>query len=120
MAGKKYFRKLDRSRAYHCIPIAVKRSIQFLSFNFGSRTLAYLSLAQDINCFVSAISSVVREYLDPSFKAGRCVHYVDDRGQAANTPDELIEALELAFRQLGKAGLKLSIGICEIGQKQIE
>ena len=120
MAGKKYFCKLDCSQAYHCIPIADEQSIQLLSFNFGSRTFAFLRLAQGLNCSLSAFTSVVREYLDPLVKADRCAQYVDDIGIAANTPDELIENLELVFQQLTKAGLKLSMNKCEFGQQQIE
>ena len=69
---------------------------------------------------MSAFTSVVREYLDPLVKADRCSQYVDDIEIAAHTPEELITNLELAFQQLNKAGLKLSMGICEFGQKQIE
>ena len=49
MAGKKYFCKLDCSQAYHCLQMADEQSIQLLAFNFGSRTFAYLRLAQGLN-----------------------------------------------------------------------
>ena len=114
MAGKNYFCKLDCSQAYHCIPKADEQSIQLLFFNFGSRTFAFLRLAQGLNRSLSAFTSVVREYLD------RCAHYVDDIGIAANTPDELIEILGIVFQQLSKAGLKLSMSKCEFSQQQIE
>ena len=58
--------------------------------------------------------------MDPLVKADRCAQYVDDIGIAANTPDELIENVELVFQQQSKAGLKLSMNKCEIGQKQNE
>ena len=58
--------------------------------------------------------------MDPLVKADRCAQYVDDIGIAAHTPEELITNLELVFQQLDKAGLKLSMGKCEFGQKQIE
>ena len=45
----------------------------------------------------------------------QCVHRI-----AADTPEELINNLELVFQQLNKAGLKLSMTKCEFGQKQIE
>ena len=120
MAGKKYFCKLDCSQAYHCIQMADEQSIQLLSFNFGSRTFAFLSIAQGLNRYLSAFTSVVREYLDPLVKADRCAQYLDDIGIAANAPDELIENLELVFQQLSEAGLKLSMSKCEFGQQQIE
>ena len=91
-----------------------------LSFNFGSRTFAFLRLAQDLNRSLSAFTGEVREYLDPLVKADRCAQCVDDIGIAANTPDELIENLELVFQQLCEAGLKLSMNKCEFGQQQTE
>ena len=120
MAGKKYFCKLYCSQAYHCIPVVDDQSIQLLSFNFGSRTFAFLRVAQGLNRSLSAFTSVVRNYLDPLVKTDRCAQYVDDIGIAANTPDELIENFELVFQQLSKAGLKLSLNKCEFGQQQNE
>ena len=117
MAGKKYFCKLDCSQD-DAFPWPM--SSQLLSFNFGSRTFAFLRLAQGLNRSLSAFTSVVREYFDPLVKADRCAQYVDDIGIAANTSDELIENLELVFQQLSKAGLKLSMNKCEFGQQQIE
>ena len=58
--------------------------------------------------------------MNPLVKADRCAQYVDDIGIAAHTPEDLITNLELVFQQLDKAGLKLSMGKCEFGQKQIE
>ena len=84
MAEKKYFCKLDCSQAYHCIPMADEQSIQLLSFNFGSRTFAFLRLAQGLNRSLSAFTSVVREYLDPLVKADRCAQYVDDIANTMN------------------------------------
>ena len=100
--------------------MADEQSIQLLSLNLGSRTFAFLRLAQGLNRSSSAFTSVVRESLDPLVKADRSAQYVDDIGIAANTPDELIENLELVFQQLSKAGLKLSMNKCEFGQQQIE
>ena len=100
--------------------MADEQSVQLLSFNFGSRTFAFLRLAQGPNRSLSAFTSVVREYLDPLVKADRCAQYVDDIGIAAHSPEELINNLELVFQQLNKAGLKLSMSKCEFGRKQIE
>ena len=65
MAGKRYFCKLDCSQAYHCLQMADEQSVQLLAFNFGSRTFAFLRLAQGLNRSLSAFNSTVREYLDP-------------------------------------------------------
>ena len=49
--------------------MADDQSIQLLSFNFGSRTFAFLRLAQGLNRSLSAFTLVVRQYLDTFFKA---------------------------------------------------
>ena len=100
--------------------MADEQSEQLLSFNFISRTFAFLRLAQGINRSLSAFTNVVRESLDPLFKADRCDQHVDDIGIAAHTPEELITNLELVFQQLDKDGLKLIMSICEFGQKEID
>ena len=56
LAGKKYFAKLDCSQAYHVLQMADPLSVQLLSFNFLSRTFAYLRLAQGLSRSVSAFS----------------------------------------------------------------
>ena len=96
--------------------MADEQSVQILSFNFGSRTFAFLRLAQGPNRSLSAFTSEVREYLDPVVKAGGCAQYVDDIGIAAHTPEELTTNLELVFQQLDKSGLKLSMAKLEFGR----
>ena len=120
MAGKKYFCKLDCSEAYHCLQMADEQSIQLLAFNFGSRTFAYLRLAQGLNRSLSAFNSTIREYLEALVKADKCVQYVDDTGIAANNVDELIINIEAVFQQIQKAGLKLSMSKCAFGHPKID
>ena len=103
MAGKRYFCKLD----YHCLQMADEPSVKLLAFNFGTRTLAYLRLAQGLNRSLSAIISTVREYLDPLVKADKCAQYVDDIGIAANNVEELVDNIESVFIKIRQAGLKL-------------
>ena len=119
MAGKKYFCKLDCSQAYHCLQMADEQSIQLLAFNFGSRTFAYLRLAQGLNRSLSAFNSTVLEYVDALVKADKCAHYVDDIGIAAHTVDELLSNIEAVFQQIQKAGLKLSMSKCAFGHPHI-
>ena len=109
MAGKRYFCKLDCSQAYHCLQMADEQSVQLLAFNFGSRTFAYLRLAQGLNRSLSAFNSTVREYLDPLVKAEKCAQYVDDIGIAANNVEELVDNIEAVFIKIRQAGLKLSM-----------
>ena len=120
MAGKKYFCKLDCSQAYHCLQMADEQSIQLLAFNFGSRTFAYLRLAQGLNRSQSAFNSTVREYVDALVKADKFAQYVDDIGIAAHTVDELLSNIEAVFQQIQKAGLKLSMSKCAFGHPQID
>ena len=49
-----------------------EQSVQLLSYNFGSRTFAFLRLAKGLNRSLSAFTTVVREYLDPLVKAYMC------------------------------------------------
>ena len=120
MAGKKYFCKLDCSQAYHCLQMADEQSIQLLAFNFGSRTFAYLRVAQGLNRLLSAFNSTIREYLDALVKADKCAQYVDDIGVAAHNVDELVANIEAVFQQIQKAGLKLSMSKCAFGHPKIE
>ena len=120
MAGKKYFCKLDCSQAYHCLQMADEQSIQLLAFNFGSRTFAYLRLAQGLNRSLSAFNSTIREYLDALVKADKCAQYVYDIGVAAHNVDELVANIEAVFQQIQKAGLKLSMSKCAFGHPKIE
>ena len=120
MAGKRYFCKLDCSQAYHCLQMADEQSVQLLPFNFGSRTFAYLRLAQGLNRSLSAFNSTVREYLDPLVKADKCAQYVDDIVIAANNVEELADNIESMFIKIKQAGLKLSMAKCAFGHPEIE
>ena len=115
MGEKRYFCKLDCSQAYHCLQMADEQSVQLLAFNFGSRTFAYLRLAQGLNRSLSAFNSTVREYLVPLVKADKCDQYVDDIGIAANNVEELVDNIELVFIKIRQAGLKLSMAKCAFG-----
>ena len=120
IAGKKYFCKLDCSQAYHCLQMADEQSIQLLAFNFGSRTFAYLRLAQGLNRSLSAFNSKIREYLGALEKADKCAQNIDDIGLAASNVDELVANIEAVFQQIQKAGLKLSMSKYPFGHPKIE
>ena len=77
--------------------MADEQSIQLLAFNFGSRTFAYLRLAQGLNRSLSAFNTTIRKYLDALVKADKCAQYVDVIGIAANNVDELIINIEAGF-----------------------
>ena len=119
LAGKKFFAKLDCSQAYHVLQMADPLSVQLLSFNFLSRTFAYLRLAQGLSRSVSAFSSFMRKYLYPCIVADQCFQYVDDLGTAANTFDEFINNLKAIFVCIEKAGLKFTTSKCEFGLKEM-
>ena len=120
MAGKRYICKLDCSQAYHCLQMADEQSVQLLAFNFGSRTFAFLRLAQGLNRSLSAFNSTVREYLDPLVKTDKCAQYVDDIGIAANTVEEQVNNIEAVFTKIRQTGLKLSMAKCAFGHPEIE
>ena len=119
LAGKKYFAKLDCSQAYHVLQMADPLSVQLLAFNFLSRTLAYLRLAQGLSRSVSAFSSFMRKYLYPCIVADQCFQYVDDLGTAAATFEEFATNLEAIFKCVEKTGLKFTPGKCEFGLKEM-
>ena len=120
MAGKNLFCKLDCSQAYHCLQMADQQSIELIAFNFASRTLAYRRLARGLSCSLSALSSFIREYLDPVIKTDQCAQYVDVIGIAANTPEQFIKNLQAVFQCLRKAGLKLSMAKCHFGVQDVD
>ena len=62
----------------------------------------------------------MRGHFDLLVKADRCAQYVDDIVIAAHIPEERNDNLEFVFQRLDKAGLKLSMGKRELGQKEIE
>ena len=100
--------------------MADEQSVQLLAFNFGSRTFAFLRLAQGLNRSLSAFNSTVREYLDPLVKADKCAQYVDDIGIAANTAEELVNNIEAVFTKNRPAGLKLSMAKCAFSNPETE
>ena len=120
LAGKSLFCKLDCSQAYHCLQMADQRSVKMLAFNFASRTFAYRRLAQGLSRSVSALSSFMREYLDPVVKADQCAQYVDDIGIAANNATDLTRNIRAVFKCVRNAGLKLKIEKCHFGVRQLE
>ena len=119
LAGKRFFAKLDCSQTYHVLQMADPLSVQLLSFNYLSRTFAYLRLAQGLSRSVSAFSPFMRIYLYPCFEADQCFQYVDDLGTAANTFDEFITNLKAIFVCIEKGGLKFTPGKCEFGLKEM-
>ena len=119
LAGKSPV-KLDCSQAYHCLQMADQRSMEKLAFIFASRTSAYKRLAQGLNSSVSAISSFMREYLDPVVKADQCAPYVVDTGIAANNVTDLTRNIRAVLKCIRQAGLKLTIEKCHFRVRQVE
>ena len=62
----------------------------------------------------------MREYLDPVVKADQCAQYVHDIGIAANNATDLTRNIRAVFKCIGQAGLKLTIGKCHFGVRQVE
>ena len=120
LAGKSLFCKLDCSQAYHCLQMANQRSVEMLAFNFASRTFAYKRLAQGLRRSVSAISSFMREYLDPVVKTDECAEYVDGIGIAANNATHLTRNIRAVFKCIRQGLLKLTIEKCQFGVRQVE
>ena len=120
LAEKSLFCKLDCSQAYHCLQLADQRSAEMLSFTFASRNFAYERLAQGLSRSVSAISSFMREYLDPVVRADQCDQYVDDNGIAIKNATDLTRNNLAVFKCLHHAGLKLTIEKCHFRVIKVE
>ena len=120
LTEKSLFCKLDCSQACHCLQIADQRLVEMLAFSFASRTFAYRRLAQGLSISVSAVSSFMREYLDPVVKADQCAQYVDDIGIAAINATDLTRKIRAVFKCIRQAGLKLTIEKCHFGVRQVE
>ena len=119
LAGKSLFCKLHCSQAYHCLQMADQRSVEMLTFNFASRTIAYKRLAQGLSRYVSAFSSFMREYLDPVIKADQSAQYVDI-GIEANIATDLYRNIRAVFKYFRQAGLKLTIEKYHFGARQVK
>ena len=97
MAGISLLWQLDCSQAYHCLQMEDQRSVENLVLNFPRRTFAYKRLTQGLSRFVSAFSSLIREYLDSVVKTEQCAQYVDDIGIAAYNATDIIRNLWAVF-----------------------
>ena len=60
------------------------------------------------------------EYLDQVVKADQCAQYVDDIGIADNNATDLTPNIRAVFKCVRQAGLKLTIGKCHFGVRQLE
>ena len=100
--------------------MADQRSVEMLAFNFASRTFAYKRLAQGLSRSVSALSSFMREYLDPVVKDDQCAQYVDNIGIAAINATDLTRNIRPVFKCIRQPGLKLTIEKFHFAVRQVE
>ena len=77
---------LDSSEAYHPLQMADERSIQSLSFDFGSQTIVYKMFRSRFKLFPFSVSNFIEEYFDPIVNVARSAQYFDDFGIAAHSP----------------------------------
>ena len=105
LAEKSLFCKLDCSEAYHCLQMMNQRSVEMLAINFASRTFADKILAQGPKRSVFAVSSFLRECLDPVVKAEQCAEYVNVSRIAANAAAGLTRNIPAVFKFIRQAGL---------------
>ena len=112
VAARKHFCQLGCCQVYRCIQMVDEQSVQLLLFNFGSRTIACKRLTHGLGRSLSVFIGIIRD-LDTALKANRCAQYEDGIGVAAHTASELIENVDIEFKEIQKAGLKLSIEKCQ-------
>ena len=120
LAGISLFWKLDCSQPYHCLQMEDQRSVKNLVLKFASKIFAYKRFTQGLSRFVSAISSLMCEYLHSVVKAEQCAQYVDDIGIAANNATDIIRNLWAVCYCNRPAGLKLTLKKCHFRFRQAE
>ena len=98
--------------------MADQRSGEMLAFKIDSRSFAYKGLPQGLSRSVSALSSFMREYLDPFVNADQCAQYVDDIGIAAKNAVVLSRTIPAVFQCIHPAALKLRIERSHFGVKR--
>ena len=119
-AEKTLFCKLGCSQAYHCLQMADQGSVEMLAFNDASRPSACKRPTRGLSRSGFALSSFMRDYLDPVVKADQCAQYVDDIGPAANNATDLTRNIRAVFKCIRQSGLKLTIEKCQLGVRQVE
>ena len=67
-----------------------------------------------------AFLSFMREYFEPVVRADQCAQYVDDIGIAANNATDLTRNIRAVFKCIRQARLKLTIGKCHFGVREVE
>ena len=112
LAGRKHFCQLSCCQVYRCIQMVDEQSVQLHFFKFGSRTFACKRLTHGLGRSLSAFIGIIRD-LDTVLKANLCAQYVDDIGVAAHTASELIENVDIVFKEIQKPSLKLSSEKCQ-------
>ena len=100
--------------------MADQRSVEMLAFIFASRIFAYKRFAEGLSRSVSALSSFLREYLDPVVKADQCAQNGDEIGIAAKKLTDLTRNIRAVLKCIRQAGLKLAIEKCHFGVRQVE
>ena len=88
--------------------MADQGSVEKLAFFFANRTFACKRLEKGLSRSASALSSFVREWLDPVATIDQCGQYVDDIGIAANNATDLTGNIWVLFEWNYRAGLKLT------------
>ena len=117
-AGTSLNCKLHCSQPYHCLQMAVHRSLEMLLFIFATMIFAYKRLAQGLSRFVSAFSSFMREYLDPIVIAEQYAQKVDDIGFAENNATDLTRKVRTVFECIRKTYLKQT-KMCHFRVRQV-
>ena len=120
MTVRSRFRKLDCSLVYHCLLLADQQSVELLAFIITSRTSAYKGLEQGLSRSVSTFSNLMLEYLDPIVKPDQCAQYLGDIGIAANIATDFTRNIRAVFQCTRPARLKLKIGKCQFGVRQVD
>ena len=102
------------------LPMADGQSIQFLAFNFASRTYTFKRLAQGLSTSVSAFSSFMQQNLDNVITADKCFQYVDGISVGAHDLQDMLEKLIAVLTCIMESGMKSATDKCAVGLKEIQ
>lgn len=119
LGGKKFFTSLDLRSGFYQIPMS-EESIELTAFITPDGQYEFLrmpfGLVNSPSVFQRAIHKALRKLLPLGF----LLIYIDDLLIAANSIEEMFNALELVLKTLGESGFTLNLSKCKFFRTNID
>lgn len=116
LAGSSWYAQIDLSDAFFQIPLK-KEHREYTAFNTGTRHVQYKVMPMGL-CNSTATFQRLMTHIFHDLQW--CRPYVDDLLIPANSFEQLLERVELVFRRLVKAGLKMGGKKTRIGLREVK